>query len=132
MDASNVKLVINLLFSLDIILIISIVLFLFMYSKKINDLENKKIIDLILICVIVNLFFISMYYVSCLRTWSTLFIMFSLTISNDTFGYLGGGHFDGHKIIKSVSPHKTWEGFFIGMISAILILSSEFSLFYLF
>lgn len=36
--------------------------------------------------------------------------------SNDTFAYLGGSFFGRHKMIARVSPGKTWEGTFIGVL----------------
>lgn len=42
--------------------------------------------------------------------------------ANDTGAYLAGSAFGKHKLFPSVSPKKSWEGFFGGMIASILAL----------
>lgn len=41
---------------------------------------------------------------------------------NDTLAYLTGKFFGKHKLIPSVSPKKTWEGFIGGMLGAALVM----------
>lgn len=41
--------------------------------------------------------------------------------SNDTGAYLIGRAFGKHKLFERVSPNKTWEGFFGGWLSALLV-----------
>ncbi len=57
----------------------------------------------------------------------TILFMFILTWTFDTFAYLVGIKFGKHKIMPSISPKKSWEGFAGGfiftMISAYLTLS---------
>jgi phosphatidate cytidylyltransferase len=38
---------------------------------------------------------------------------------NDTFAYLGGISFGRHKLFEKISPKKSWEGFFTGLIAVI-------------
>lgn len=40
---------------------------------------------------------------------------------NDTFAYFGGIYFGKHKMNERVSPHKTWEGFFFGVIGSFIV-----------
>jgi phosphatidate cytidylyltransferase len=40
--------------------------------------------------------------------------------ANDTFAYFTGSLFGKHKILPSISPKKTWEGFFGGLIFALI------------
>ena len=39
----------------------------------------------------------------------------------DSFAYLGGSLFGRHKIAPVISPKKSWEGFFAGMLGAVVI-----------
>lgn len=58
--------------------------------------------------------------------------MFVIIWSNDTFAYLAGKNFGKHKLMESISPKKTVEGFFGGAFAAILaslILSYFFTYF---
>ena len=49
-----------------------------------------------------------------------ILFMFILTWTFDTFAYLIGVKFGKHKILPSVSPKKSWEGFFGGFIFTII------------
>ena len=49
-----------------------------------------------------------------------ILFMFILTWTFDTFAYLLGVKFGKHKILPSVSPKKSWEGFFGGFIFTII------------
>jgi len=46
---------------------------------------------------------------------------FLLIWANDTGAYLSGISFGRHKLFERISPKKTWEGFFGGLILAILV-----------
>lgn len=54
--------------------------------------------------------------------WNSLaMILYILIIwSNDTFAYLVGVPFGKHRLNERISPKKSWEGFFGGIIGAIL------------
>jgi phosphatidate cytidylyltransferase len=39
--------------------------------------------------------------------------------SNDSFAYLAGRFFGKHKLFERISPKKTWEGFFGGVVGSI-------------
>ena len=49
-----------------------------------------------------------------------ILFMFILTWTFDTFAYLIGVKFGKHKILPSVSPRKSWEGFFGGFTFTII------------
>ena len=56
------------------------------------------------------------------RAEGVFFILFSFTCSwfTDIFAYFTGRAFGKHKLNERVSPKKTWEGFFGGVIVSIL------------
>jgi len=45
---------------------------------------------------------------------------FFIVWSNDTFAYFTGKAFGKHKLFERISPNKTWEGFFGGMVAGFL------------
>ena len=51
---------------------------------------------------------------------SLILFMFILTWTFDTFAYIIGVKFGKHKILPSISPKKSWEGFFGGFIFTII------------
>ena len=58
-----------------------------------------------------------------------LFSIFILVWSNDTFAYLIGKSFGKRKLLESISPKKTVEGFFGGLVGALItsIILSKFA-----
>lgn len=44
----------------------------------------------------------------------------TITWSNDTLAYFAGRFLGKHKLYPAVSPNKTWEGFFGGMVGSVL------------
>jgi len=58
-----------------------------------------------------------------------ILLMFVLTWTFDTFAYLLGVKFGKHKIMPSVSPKKSWEGFVGGFIFTVIAayLTTNFS-----
>ncbi len=46
---------------------------------------------------------------------------FILLWSNDTGAYLAGMSFGRHKLMERISPKKTWEGFFGGMLASLAV-----------
>jgi phosphatidate cytidylyltransferase len=49
-----------------------------------------------------------------------LISLFVIVWCNDIFAYLSGSFFGKHKLFERISPKKTWEGFFGGLIFALL------------
>ena len=49
-----------------------------------------------------------------------ILFMFILTWTFDTFAYVIGVKFGKHKILPSISPKKSWEGFFGGFIFTVI------------
>ena len=52
---------------------------------------------------------------------SIILLMFILTWTFDTFAYLVGIQYGKHKIMPSVSPKKSWEGFIGGFLLTIIV-----------
>lgn len=55
--------------------------------------------------------------------WIPLTMVFYILIiwSNDTFAYLVGVQFGKHRLNERISPKKSWEGFFGGILGAIVV-----------
>ncbi len=55
--------------------------------------------------------------------WNPLAMILYIIIiwSNDTFAYLVGVPFGKHRLNERISPKKSWEGFFGGIVGAILV-----------
>jgi phosphatidate cytidylyltransferase len=51
-------------------------------------------------------------------SWHYLLAIMIFAWSNDSFAYLFGRFFGKHKLFERISPKKTWEGFFGGMLGA--------------
>ena len=52
---------------------------------------------------------------------SIILLIFILTWTFDTFAYLVGVQYGKHKIIPSISPKKSWEGFIGGFLLTIIV-----------
>lgn len=52
--------------------------------------------------------------------WPVLVIVLSVWVA-DSFAYLVGSMFGRHKMAPKVSPKKSWEGFFAGVIGSVLV-----------
>ena len=59
-----------------------------------------------------------------------ILFMFILTWTFDTFAYLVGVKFGKHKILPSISPKKSWEGFIGGFIFTIIAYYITYNYFY--
>jgi phosphatidate cytidylyltransferase len=62
------------------------------------------------------------------RAAIVLLALFVIIWANDTFAYLIGSAFGKHKLCERISPKKSWEGFFGGVIGS-LAAGFVFSLF---
>ena len=61
----------------------------------------------------------NIYYTST-TTPLLLLTVFVAIWANDTGAYLAGSTFGKHKLFPSVSPKKSWEGFFGGFVASII------------
>ncbi len=55
-----------------------------------------------------------------IETYHFILAFFIILWTSDTFAYLSGISFGKHKLFERISPKKSWEGFFGGLIAAIL------------
>lgn len=53
-------------------------------------------------------------------TLLTLAVMVSVWV-NDSFAYLVGSRFGRHRMVPKISPKKSWEGFFGGILGSVLV-----------
>ncbi|MAO71285.1 MAG: hypothetical protein CMD02_02100 [Flavobacteriales bacterium] len=67
-----------------------------------------------------HFFYVWMLMLSIDLDSKTLRFIYILTWTFDTFAYLFGIRFGKHKIMPSVSPKKSWEGFIGGLVSTIV------------
>lgn len=56
------------------------------------------------------------------------FVLLLMIWGNDVFAYFGGKRFGKRKLAPSISPNKTWEGFWSGFIGAIAGLSIAYAI----
>jgi phosphatidate cytidylyltransferase len=52
--------------------------------------------------------------------WGWVIAALVITWGNDTCAYFAGRFFGKHKLYPEVSPNKTWEGFFGGMVGSVV------------
>jgi phosphatidate cytidylyltransferase len=55
------------------------------------------------------------------EAWRLIYWLFFLVWSTDIAAYAGGKLFKGPKLVPSISPNKTWSGFFTGMAGGIAV-----------
>ena len=63
------------------------------------------------------------------ETYHLILAFFIVIWTSDTFAYLTGVSIGKHKLFKKISPKKSWEGFFGGLIAAMTV-GYIFSIFY--
>lgn len=56
-------------------------------------------------------------YLALPEGWKFIYWLLFLVWSTDSAAYAGGRLLNGPKLVRSISPHKTWAGFFVGMIT---------------
>ena len=60
-------------------------------------------------------------YSDGIYTYELLLGFFILLWSNDTFAYLTGIYFGRNRLFERISPKKSWEGFFGGLVCTVLL-----------
>lgn len=107
---------------LSILLFVMGVVILFRYSDELRWDQGKAIFSVVYVVIpfgfalglpdfIPNTLFFS----------KEVFIIFILIWSSDSFAYIGGRLFGKRKFAPKISPNKTWEGYFGGVLLTILL-----------
>jgi len=107
---------------LGILLFILSVFMLFKYSKELENNVGKSIFTVIYISIPFGFALGLPDYLPYNSYFSMeVFMLFVLIWSSDSFAYFTGSLFGKHKMIPSISPKKTWEGFFGGIVCTIIL-----------
>ena len=94
---------------------------LYLFQKNISKVNNLFVlIGPIYLC----LPFIFLYSLRLSNDGLYIILWFLLIVwTTDSFSYIGGNFFGGKKLILSLSPNKTWSGFFSGILMACIVSS---------
>jgi phosphatidate cytidylyltransferase len=89
----------------------------FQYTNS-TVIEFRDTIRQVAVCIlsIVLTIWPSSYWIATIQTYGIpwMFLPAMYVILNDTFAYIGGALFGSHPLVSTISPSKTWEGFFVG------------------
>ena len=114
-------------------LILNTILIIILFSsKKINYSYPIKLILSIGYLVFSSYFICQSAYEELIYSPWLLALLYLSIWSNNSFAYLFGSKFGKHKLLPSISPKKSWEGFFGGMIATLLFtyfIEKELNLF---
>ena len=110
----------NLIVNFDFRIITCLLLVLYLPIILYNDKNKYNINDASYMLGGVLLVASSMVLANLYRNMGLRVIvyLFMITIMTDTFAYFTGRLIGKHKLLESVSPNKTWEGFFGGLLVA--------------
>ena len=78
---------------------------------------------------LLSYFYVWALMLALLLKQEIILFLFILTWTFDTFAYLFGVNFGKHKIMPSISPKKSWEGFAGGFVFTILAAYLSYSYF---
>lgn len=81
-----------------------------------QHLTFKNWFILNLLCGIISGFYLALMFFVFNWGWITLLFLLLIVFGNDSFAYFGGVLFGKHKMAPIISPKKTWEGFFSGLL----------------
>lgn len=89
-----------------------------LYRNSVTTIQDTSITVLSWIYITVPFFMI--YTINYSKGWEFSIGLFAIVWANDTFAYLTGKFFGKNKLFERISPKKTWEGTFGGIILAVL------------
>lgn len=92
------------------------------FLRAINKFNFLNCFTLCLLLVFVPLGFLGFNLISLFRGWTAILYIFIAVAGTDVMCYLSGLLFGKHKMAKTISPNKTWEGAIGGSILAITLL----------
>ena len=106
-------------------LIIPLMFICELYRKQANPAANIATTILPLFYVALPLSLLLYFPVLGGDTWSwnpwVLIAYIAIVWSNDVFAYLFGIAFGRHRLFERLSPKKSWEGFFGGLVGAVVV-----------
>lgn len=107
----------------DIRYITSLLLVMFLPMILYKDKNEYNINDACYVIGGVLLISITMLLMVVYRNigLSTILLLFIITVLTDTFAYVTGMLIGKHKLLESISPNKTWEGFIGGSLVATFV-----------
>lgn len=92
-----------------------------LYQKEVNQVNTLPINLLIFIYITVPLILINLILsISGDTGIQYVLAMFFIIWTNDTFAYLFGISLGKHKMFERISPKKSWEGFFGGLLMVVV------------
>ena len=91
-----------------------------LWTSTIPMFEKKKYIIVILYLISGFIFLVNIPYRDNTFTPQILLAVFIMIWSNDSCAYLIGKNFGKHKLLERISPKKTIEGFFGGLVGAMI------------
>ncbi|WBV59504.1 phosphatidate cytidylyltransferase [Chryseobacterium camelliae] len=107
---------------LAIVLILIAVVTLFKYSNELYYDSGKLIFTVIYVALPFSFALGLPKFTSYDDTFSLeVLFLFILIWSSDTFAYLTGKFFGKHKMAPKISPKKTWEGYFGGVVLTLVL-----------
>ncbi|PID94927.1 MAG: phosphatidate cytidylyltransferase [Bacteroidales bacterium] len=98
--------------------ILFVAMILDIFRQDYNPINN--VAYLVFGQIYVALPFVGMAYLNNINKM-LLLALFIVIWTNDTFAYLTGSMLGKHRMCERVSPKKSWEGFFGGLIGAIVV-----------
>lgn len=107
---------------LALLLLIPVILLLFsLFSKQENVLPDLFSALFSIAYITLPLVLINYINLKAEGQFSLIiFAMFFIIWANDVFAYLTGMAIGRHKIFERISPKKTWEGFFGGLVASLI------------
>jgi phosphatidate cytidylyltransferase len=110
----------------ELMLIIGVILFLSLQIFDKSNTDGMKKISLT-VCGFIYITVFSSYvfkiyiYKSDLPMWGPTMVFWTFFICkfSDATAYFGGVNFGKHKMIPRLSPNKSWEGFFFGLLGGV-------------
>jgi len=102
---------------------IFLISFFYLMAKK-YLLSRQNSVLLIITCCFVMLFYISLYYLTYVRSVLTTLIIILICVFSDSGGWLFGVFFGKHKMTPKLSPKKTWEGLSGSYVCSFIIIIS--------
>lgn len=104
-------------FSIILPLLLLLLPIVFVNSNKYNSTDALYLLGFVMFCGITFNSFIFLRNVDL----NLIIYLLSITIITDTCAYLVGRLIGKHKMCESISPNKTWEGAFGGLIGGTII-----------